>query len=201
MTTRRLSEGSAKLPGASAPGRDASRAKRPASVEPSRMLQQSLGNQGVLRRMEAGPRINDVNDPAEKEADRVVAAAMASPASDANSPAITASAAPRVQRKCSACEKEEDTTLQRKESSPTQPMSVPPIIGQVLNSPGQPLDAGTLSFMENRFGYDFGEVRVHTDGNAVASAQAINALAYTVGQDIVFAGGQYTPQTSSGRHL
>jgi hypothetical protein len=55
--------------------------------------------------------------------------------------------------------------------------------------------------MEPRFGRDFGSVRVHTDGQAAASAQSVNALAYTVGQDIVFGGGHYAPTTRAGRHL
>jgi Domain of unknown function (DUF4157) len=71
----------------------------------------------------------------------------------------------------------------------------------VLGSPGHPLDASTREFMENRFGHDFGHVRVHTDGEAPESARALNALAYTVGRDIVFAGGRYAPGTKQGREL
>jgi hypothetical protein len=55
--------------------------------------------------------------------------------------------------------------------------------------------------MEPYFNYDFGRVRVHTDSEAAASAQEIAALAYTVGQNIVFGAGQYAPRTSRGRHL
>jgi Domain of unknown function (DUF4157) len=55
--------------------------------------------------------------------------------------------------------------------------------------------------MEPRFGHYFGGVRVHTDSRAAESAQAVNALAYTVGHDLVFADGQYTPSSFAGRHL
>jgi hypothetical protein len=55
--------------------------------------------------------------------------------------------------------------------------------------------------MEPRFGHDFSDVRVHADTGAAASARAVNALAYTVGRDVVFAAGQYTPSTDSGRKL
>jgi LysM repeat protein len=48
---------------------------------------------------------------------------------------------------------------------------------------------------------DFSRVRVHTDQRAAASAQELNALAYTVGNDVVFGAGQYAPQTTSGRAL
>jgi hypothetical protein len=78
---------------------------------------------------------------------------------------------------------------------------VPPIVHDVLRSPGQPLDAGAREFMEPRFGHDFSRVRVHTDARAAESARAVNAHAYTVGQDIVFGSGQYAPDTTAGQRL
>lgn len=62
---------------------------------------------------------------------------------------------------------------------------VPPIVHEVLRSPGRPLDDATRAYMEPRFGHDFSAVRVHDDDRAAASAQAVNADAYTVGSDIV----------------
>ena len=87
MTSTRQGESSKKSKGETArssrrPTQGSTLAPQHASG-PTRLLQQSLGNQGVLRRMEAGLRINDVNDPAEREADRVAAAVMAAPAGDA----------------------------------------------------------------------------------------------------------------------
>ena len=67
--------------------------------------------------------------------------------------------------------------------------------------PGEPLDAGTLAFMEPRFNYNFSKVRVHADSRAAESARSVNALAYTVGRDVVFGAGQYAPTTLSGRQL
>jgi hypothetical protein len=78
---------------------------------------------------------------------------------------------------------------------------VPPIVYEVLRSPGQPLDAATRAFFEPRFGYDFSGVRVHTDAKAAESARAVNARAYTVGRDVVFGAGQYAPGTYAGRSL
>jgi hypothetical protein len=49
--------------------------------------------------------------------------------------------------------------------------------------------------------YDFSNVRVHTDSSAAKSARALNARAYTVGNNIVFADGQYSAGTSVGREL
>jgi hypothetical protein len=81
------------------------------------------------------------------------------------------------------------------------PEQVPPIVHEVLRSPGQPLDPATRAFMEPRFGHDFGGVRVHIDTKAAESAQAINALAYTVGHDIVLGTGRYAPGMTSGKRL
>ena len=78
---------------------------------------------------------------------------------------------------------------------------IPGIVGDVLNSAGEPLDAGTRAAMEPRFGHDFGKVRVHSDARAAESARSLHALAYTVGSNIVFGAGQYKSQTESGQHL
>ena len=79
--------------------------------------------------------------------------------------------------------------------------SVDTAVAQGLASAGRALDGQTRTFMESRFGHDFGDVRVHADGAAGASAQALRAEAYTVGRDIVFASGRYDPDSSGGRHL
>jgi len=60
---------------------------------------------------------------------------------------------------------------------------------QQLESQGAALDPVARTFMENAFGRDFGSVRLHSDSKAAASARAIDARAYTVGEDIVSAEG------------
>jgi lipoprotein-anchoring transpeptidase ErfK/SrfK len=55
--------------------------------------------------------------------------------------------------------------------------------------------------MEDRLGHDFSNVKVHTDMAAADSAKAVNALAYTVGEHIVFDSGNYNPQTTNGKKL
>ena len=55
--------------------------------------------------------------------------------------------------------------------------------------------------MEPCFGHDFSRVRVHTDGQAGESARAVDALAYTVGRNVVFGPGQYAPEERAGRSL
>ncbi|HEY2714260.1 MAG TPA: DUF4157 domain-containing protein [Chthoniobacterales bacterium] len=102
---------------------------------------------------------------------------------------------------CEACRKKR---LQRKaaySSVGSQPAVAPQIVRDVLSSPGQALDKNALSSIECRFGRDFSNVRVHTDAQAAQSAQAVNALAYTVGRDIVFGDGLYSPGTIAGRRL
>jgi hypothetical protein len=108
----------------------------------------------------------------------------------------------KVQRKCDACAAEEEGPLQRKAAGgAVTEKAAPAIVHDVLRSPGQPLDAGTRAFMEPRFGVDFDRVRIHTGEEAASSAQAVNALAYTVGQSIVFGRGQHAPGTAAGRRL
>ena len=91
--------------------------------------------------------------------------------------------------------------LQRFAVSAARPEEVPPVVDEVLRSPGQALDDTTRAAMQTRFGFDFSQVRVHTDARAAASARAVNALAYTVGRDVVFAEGHYAPGTPTGAHL
>jgi hypothetical protein len=55
--------------------------------------------------------------------------------------------------------------------------------------------------MELRFGHDFSRVRLHTDPASAESAKAVNARAYTVGHDIVFAPRMYEPHSPEGRIL
>lgn len=79
--------------------------------------------------------------------------------------------------------------------------AVPALVQEVLASPGRPLDVATRDYMESRFGHDFSRVRVHTDGKAAESARVVGALAYTVGRDVVFASGRYSPAWFEGKRL
>lgn len=103
--------------------------------------------------------------------------------------------------KCEDCRKKREDMVQRSAVNVAPVNEAPPIVHEVLRSPGQPLDRATREYMEPRFGYDFSNVRVHTDARAVESAQSVNALAYTVGRDVVFGDEQYAPHTNSGRRL
>ena len=143
-------------------------------------------------------------------------AAFATTPTKAARPAITPVRTPLLQRacacgqvpggKCAECaakdkEKEKTTALHRAPTTGATPSHIPPVVNQALDAPGHGLDAPTRSFMESRFGHDFSGVRVHDDALAAASARAVDARAYTVGNDIVFDRGEYQPQSSRGRWL
>ncbi len=143
--------------------------------------------------------INNPNDKYEQEAhamaDKVMR--MEQPRVQLKSLPITA-----VQRKCEHCE-EEEKQMQRKEMNGeeiTADNNLESYVGSLSGS-GQPLPNEVRNFYEPRFGYDFSNVKVHTDGVAAKSAQLINALAYTSGNNIVFNNGQYSPNTDSGKRL
>lgn len=101
--------------------------------------------------------------------------------------------------KCEACERA-SRPLQRNANQGAAG-DVPSIVHDVLRSPGQPLDTATRAFMEPRFAQDLSRVRVRTDAKAAESARVLNALAYTVGPDVVFGAGQYAPRSRAGDEL
>ena len=101
-------------------------------------------------------------------------------------------------RRCN--KRRKDGSLQRSTIG-SAPALAPPAVHEVIASPGQPMDAKTLQFMESRLGHDFSRVRVHTGRKAAESAHAVNALAYTVGRDVVFADGKYSPASINGIRL
>lgn len=76
-----------------------------------------------------------------------------------------------------------------------------PAVNQILQSPGQPMDIATRSFMERGFGYSFSKVKIYDNPAAHQSAKDINALAYTQGNNIVFGAGQYQPEGVTGKYL
>ncbi len=99
-----------------------------------------------------------------------------------------------------ACDHADESLLARSAAG-VGPTSVPPVVSEVLASPGRPVEPIVRTELETRFRYDFSQVRVHTDALAATSAQAVDALAYTVGKDIVFGAGRYEPHSPQGRRL
>jgi hypothetical protein len=143
--------------------------------------------------------INNPNDSYEQEAD-----AMADKVIRMEQPGIQLKPLPitSIQRKCEHCE-EEEKKMQRKEMNNAETAADNNLESYVgnLNGTGQSLPNEVRNFYEPRFGYDFSNVKIHSDNVAAKSAQSINALAYTSGNNIVFNSNQYSPNTESGKRL
>jgi len=75
------------------------------------------------------------------------------------------------------------------------------LINNALQSSGHPLDPSVREFMEPRFGKDFSHVRIHTDTEAAIAAETVNSKAFTVGSQIVFGQGYYSPGSSDCNKL
>ncbi len=100
-------------------------------------------------------------------------------------------------------EAEEEELLQPKSKAGGTPRMTAAVADQIgaLEGSGQPLPASERIYFEPRFGADFGQIRIHTGAEAVASAQAVNARAYTLGRNIVFARNQFAPGAHEGKRL
>ncbi len=127
--------------------------------------------------------IAEPEDGYEREADRIADQAMAAPL--AHSP--VRAAAPRIQR--------------RSTESNGPITALPTNVRHVLAGSGSPLEPSIRRQMEHRFDHDFARVRVHTGAKAADSARTVNALAYTVRNNIVFGAGHYPPATPKERWL
>jgi len=141
-------------------------------------------------------KIGRTDDPLEHEADHVAEQVMRM-----REPPGISTAAVRLSRKCAACDEKHPSIQTKKNGSTEIPGIAPGIVHSVLHSPGQPLDQSTRAFFEPRFRHDFSGVRVHADTSAAVSARAVGALAYAVGQHIVFNEARYAPRTNTGRTL
>jgi hypothetical protein len=108
-------------------------------------------------------------------------------------------APPTVQRACIDCD-DEQVQAKAAEGDAAEPGAAE-VPNLVPDGPGVPLPAAERAFFEPRFGRNFGQLRVHADGQAAESARRFGALAYTLGRDVVFAAGQYAPDTPTGRRL
>jgi len=105
--------------------------------------------------------------------------------------------------------KAEDAAKKEEEKTPVQPapasasadLPAHADVDDALATPGRPLDLRARREMETHFGYDFSAVRVHDDARAAATAQSIDAAAFTVGTELVFAPGRYDPASLDGQRL
>jgi hypothetical protein len=70
-----------------------------------------------------------------------------------------------------------------------------------LSGGGAPLPESSRAFFESRFGHDFAAVRIHSDDRSARLAHSVDARAFTLGRDIVFGAGEYSPRTGEGARL
>jgi hypothetical protein len=135
--------------------------------------------------------ISTPGDPSEVEADRVADEVMRMPEESMPAPRVRRLAErSSMNRACASCAAGE-----------SEMGALSSVVSHGTSGGGQALDDSTRGFMESRFDRDFGHVRLHTSSAAADAARSINALAYTVGSDIVFAAGGYQPHTNPGRRL
>jgi hypothetical protein len=129
-----------------------------------------------------GLRVSRAGDALEREADAIAAHVMSGTGA-----AVTSTAA--------------NAQVQRAAARADVAASAPSAIAGGLRTPSRPLDRATRTFMEPRFGRDLSHVHIHTGREAAASANSVNARAYTLGNHIVFGGNEYMPASSAGRRL
>ncbi|WP_445456147.1 eCIS core domain-containing protein [Flavobacterium sp. HNIBRBA15423] len=120
-----------------------------------------------------------------------------------------------VQKKCAHCEEEEKVRkkplaetitplIQKSSLISSNESQAPSHVETQINTTkgsGSRLDNHTRDYMEERFGVDFSEVRIHTNSQAIQMSQDLSAQAFTVGNDIYFNQGQYNPNSNKGKHL
>ncbi len=154
-----------------------------------------------------GLRIGEPNDAFEQEADRVTDEVMAGGMIGSRWSLASMNVNSQFERKydCDGSGEHKEFSagkaLQRMSSGSLQSSDAPPIVHEVLSSPGRPLSNTIRNFFEPRFQHDFSKVRVHTDNKASESAKSVQALAYTVDNDLVFGEAQYRSDSSQGRRL
>ncbi len=153
------------------------------AAQPAPLRIHQLAGNRAFGRLQAKLTVNKPGDAYEIEADRVADQVMRMPE-------------PQVQRTC-ACGGTCDDCHEEEAALGEAPAGV----RAVLHSRGEPLDSATRASMESRFANDFRAVRIHRDAEAVASARAIDARAYAVGNHVVFGEQEYHPQTREGQRL
>jgi hypothetical protein len=158
-------------------------------------LQQNAGNLAVERLFRMGViqaklSISRPGDPDELEADRIAAEI-----SHREGAAPKCAACASAGSTCPKCE--EEGRIQRSARGDGGGSSQLPGVRGL----GEPLATSTRTFFESTFGVGFGHVRVHTGDQANQAADSIGARAFTLGSDVVFAGGQFAPDTPEGEKL
>jgi len=180
-------------------------------------LQRTIGNQAVQRMVRSGAlqaklKIGQPGDKYEQEADRMADAVMRMPEPGVQrevepeeeemlqTKPLAGQITPLVQVQRQEEPEEDEEELQAKATSGRISEVNPNLESHIqsLKGGGKPLPKSERAYFEPRFGQDFSQVRVHSDAQA---ARAVNARAFTVGKDVIFGAGQYSPGTREGQRL
>jgi hypothetical protein len=168
------------------------------AAESKPSLSMAERDQSILVPIQCKLTVGPADDPMEAEADAMADKVMRMPENNF------------IQRKCSHCEEEEKAQrkplasfIQKKETSGSGTVVSDTLGAQITSTRGNggTLDKPVKNFMETQLGADFSGVRVHTDSQAAAFSSALNAQAFTIGNDVYFNSGKYSPESSEGKHL
>jgi len=162
--------------------------------------------------IQASLKVGAANDSYEQEADRVADQVSNTSDSELLTKQRPTPAAMGIQRMCPGCEEElqqKGAAIQKHQGhssgySGAGALQADDEVEQGirgLNSSGQVMAEQSRAFFEPRFGRDFSQVKVHTGADADRLTTALNARAFTYGNHIVFANGEYQPDTGAGKHL
>jgi hypothetical protein len=159
-------------------------------------LQSSIGNQAVLRFGRGAG--NDVSLSRERMTSTAIPRAIE-----------TGNSLAPIQRLCDCdadggpcgCSKNDRTAIQRLAADEDVRGHGPPsLVRGVLSRTGDPLPEPVRASMQQQFGLDFSNVRLHRDGEAHAAARALNARAFTSGSHVVV-GANVNLDTQTGRSV
>lgn len=143
-------------------------------------------------------RVSDPADPSEKEADRIADQVTRAPGSQPGY-SFGGLRVDATHDKTGLIARAHQTA-----ATSSSPLFVGPGAHQKISSlrgSGEPLPKATQSFFESRLGHDFSKVRIHHGQQAHEAAQAVKARAFTLGSDIAFRWGEYSPGSEAGRRL
>ena len=172
----------------------------------------SSENSTTIPNIQTKLKISQPDDPLEREADGVSEQIVAMDYTDSDTKfGNKIEGIETINRKCSTCEEDNNdkekpiqiswkSNINNKQNEAVS-YEINNEIRNVISDRGQPLDTPTKEFMGSRFGCDFSNIRIHTDERGAKSAYSVNALSYTIGNNVIFNEGKYQPNTLEGRRL
>ena len=174
--------------------------------QPVSKEQNHTGNLLIQPSLEIGKE----DDEQEKEADTVADKVMRMSSGNGSDDGIGINTGNKVRKMTDPTEKNVGTmhsgqpAIQKMSAQNQSGINAPASVEKGINSTkgsGQSLTPEVQEEMGSKLGTDLGNVKVHTDSNAVQMSRDISAKAFTHGNDIYFNQGQYNPSSNEGKHL